>query len=81
MSISSWEFDSPPGHKDGRLAQLARAPRLHRGGRRFKSYIVHIAAVAHVVERKAENFEVASASLARGTKRKACIARKTIQAF
>ena len=25
----------------GRLAQLARAPRLHRGGRRFDSYIAH----------------------------------------
>ena len=25
----------------GRLAQLARAPRLHRGGRRFEPYIAH----------------------------------------
>lgn len=25
----------------GRLAQLARAPRLHRGGYRFESYIAH----------------------------------------
>jgi hypothetical protein len=25
----------------GRLAQLVRAPRLHRGGRRFESYTAH----------------------------------------
>ena len=27
--------------KEGRLVQLVRMPRLHRGGRRFESYIVH----------------------------------------
>ncbi len=41
-----WRFESSPAHQidsktNGRLAQLARAPLLHRGGRGFKSLIVH----------------------------------------
>ena len=28
-------------HPDGRLAQLVRAPRLHRGGRGFESLTAH----------------------------------------
>ncbi len=54
--------------QNGRLAQLARASRLHREGRGFESFTAHHAAVAHVVERSSEKAEVASASLARGTK-------------
>ena len=37
-----WGVPREASAKWGRLAQLARAPRLHRGGRRFESYIVHI---------------------------------------
>jgi hypothetical protein len=32
----------PRFRENGRLAQLARAPRLHRGGRWFKSITAHI---------------------------------------
>ena len=69
MSVSSWEFKSPPGHKWALGAVgLARRAYIAKVGGSNPS-VPTFAAVAHVVERKAENFEVASASLARGTKR------------
>lgn len=40
MAWMKWEFDSPRLHQ-GRLAQLARASRLHRGGRGFESLSAH----------------------------------------
>lgn len=44
MDSNPWRFKSSPGHvffELGCLAQLARAPRLHRGGRGFKSLSNH----------------------------------------
>ena len=35
------KFNARRKVRRGRLAQLVRAPRLHRGGQRFESFIVH----------------------------------------
>src|SRR5205823_13773344 len=56
----------------GRLAQLARAPRLHRGCREFESLIAHPpgparAEVAQSVEHSTENAGVAGSIPALGT--------------
>src|SRR5213595_3797961 len=62
----------------GRIAQLVRAPRLHRGGHRFESCFAHPfgfstgqapAKVAQLVEHAAENRGVGSSILPLGTKR------------
>ena len=50
------------------ISSAARALHLHCRGRRSKSCIVHIAAVAQVVERSSEKAEGAGARPARGTK-------------
>lgn len=42
----------------GRLTQLDRVPRLHRGSCRFKSCIVHFAPVAQLAERALGKCEV-----------------------
>jgi hypothetical protein len=74
-----WEFESPLAHQgfftytyilSGRLAQLARAPRLHRGGHRFESYIAHhIGGLAQLVERRPEEPCVAGSIPAAATKK------------
>ena len=51
----------------GRVAQLARAPRLHRGGRGFKPCLAHHAKVAQLVEHATENRSVAGSNPAPGT--------------
>ena len=46
MPLGFWNlgfrFRDFPFHRQGGLAQLARAPALHAGGRRFDSDILHI---------------------------------------
>lgn len=58
----------------GRLAQLVRAPRLHRGGQRFESSIAHLslgnkicAEVAQSVEHVTENHGVGGSNPPLGT--------------
>jgi len=74
-------------HGQGRLAQLVRAPRLHRGCRGFESLIAHPpipshaaipAKVAQLVEHATENRSVRSSTLRLGTTQQSSNTRRPL---
>src|SRR5215213_2879330 len=66
--VLTWRRCQPATSPLGRVAQLARAPRLHRGGRGFEPCLAHRAKVAQLVEHATENRSVSSSILLLGTR-------------
>lgn len=63
-----WLKSSRERHFNGGLAQMPRAPRLHRGGRSTSRCIpYHFACVAQLAERRIRNAQVVGSSPATGS--------------